>query len=51
MAARNLVVENFVQFVDSALNELGNRYQHNECSYEEQWRRQGGTRGRLPPKC
>ena len=36
MAARNLVVENFDQFVDSALNELGNRYQHNECSDEEE---------------
>ena len=36
MAARNLVVENFDQFVDSALNELGNRYQHNECSGEEE---------------
>ena len=36
MAARNLVVENFDQLVDSALNELGNRYQHNECSDEEE---------------
>ena len=36
MAARNLVVENFDQLVDSALNELSNRYQHNECSAEEE---------------
>ena len=36
MAARNLVVENFDQLDDSALNELGNHYQHNECSAEEE---------------
>ena len=41
MAARNLVVENFDQFVDSTLNELGNRYQHNECSDEEESLRKG----------
>ena len=35
MAARNLVVENFDQLVDSALNELGNHYQHNKISAEE----------------
>ena len=35
MAARNLIVENFDQLVDSALNELSNRYEHIECSFEE----------------
>ena len=35
MAARNLIVENFDQLVDSALNELSNRYEHNKCSFEE----------------
>ena len=30
MAARNLVVENFDQLNDSALNELGNDYQRGE---------------------
>ena len=35
MSVRNLIVENFDQLVDSALNELSNRYEHNECSFEE----------------
>ena len=35
MSVRNLIVENLDQLVDSALNELSNRYEHNECSFEE----------------
>ena len=48
MAARNLVVENFDQLVDSALNELGNRYQHNECSDDEEENPRKGAIEKLP---
>ena len=48
MAAQNLVVENFDQVDDSALNELGNRYQHNECWDEEEEYLRKGAIEKLP---
>ena len=48
MAARNLVVENFDQLVDFALNELGNRYQHNGSSDEEEESLRKGAIEKLP---
>ena len=48
MAARNWVVGNFDQFVDSAFNEFGNRNQHNECSDEEEENLRKGAIEKLP---
>ena len=48
MAARNLIFKTFDQLVNSALNELGNRNEHNECSFKEKENLRRRALERLP---
>ncbi len=48
MAARSVIVEDFDQLVESALNDLNSRCRHNECSAEEKENLKTAAVERLP---
>ena len=48
IVARNLIVGNFDELLDAALNELSNRYQHKEFSVEVKESQRKGAVGILP---